>query len=292
SLYKGLSVIFFNQNLITDQNLEDPFTVVREGRWTVDTMIALTAENGTDLDGDGQMKLGTDRFGMVMNEVVYRSMNAAVDVHPIHIDAEGLPVIDDLDERAISVIEKITDYLKQSGVHIGASHEEYRDVFIADQDVFNLGKLMMMESMGDMESDYGIIPMPKYDEQQSEYYTQIATASQLILVPITTGSADVTGHVLETLCFFTWRDVVDEYYQNALQTRYSRDAATSEMLDLIRQGAVNGFDYAYSTAIGGDPWVNKIVSDYSWRSVAPASAFKAQKKVWQKAIDKILENYQ
>ena len=292
SLYKGLSVIFFNQNLIKDYNLEEPFTLVREGRWTVDKMIELTAENGADLDGDGQMTLGADRFGMVMNEVVYRSMNAAVDVHPVHIDAEGLPVIDDLDDRAISVIEKLTDYLKQSGVSISSDMDGYRDIFIADQAIFFLGKLMMMETMGNMESDYGIIPMPKYDEQQSAYYTQIATASQLILVPITTGNPDVTGHVLETLCFFTWRDVVDEYYQNALQTRYSRDAATSEMLDLIRQGAVNGFDYSYSTSIGGDPWVNKIVSDYSWRSIAPASAFKAQKKVWQKAIDKIMENYQ
>ena len=149
-----------------------------------------------------------------------------------------------------------------------------------------------METMGDMEADYGIIPMPKYDEAQADYHTQIATATQIILVPVTTGSPDVTGHVLETLCFFTWRDVVDEYYQNALQTRYSRDEATSEMLDIIRQGAVNGFDYSYSTAIGGDPWVNKIVSDYSWRAIDPVSAYTSQKKVWEKAIEKILESYQ
>ncbi|MBO7404749.1 MAG: hypothetical protein J6V24_07275, partial [Clostridia bacterium] len=158
--------------------------------------------------------------------------------------------------------------------------------------LFFLGKLNGMESMGDMEADYGIIPMPKYDESQPGYCTQIATATQIILVPVTTGSAEITGHVLETLSFFTWRDVVDEYYENALQSRYSRSEATSEMLDIIRQGAVNGFDYAYSTAIAGDPWVNKIVSDYSFRAIAPASAFKSQKKVWEKAIEKILENYQ
>jgi hypothetical protein len=52
------------------------------------------------------------------------------------------------------------------------------------------------------------------------------------------------------------------------------------------------FDYAYSTSIGGDPWVNKIVSDYSWHATPPASSFAKQKKVWQKMIDKIMDNYQ
>ena len=35
----------------------------------------------------------------------------------------------------------------------------------------------------------------------------------------------------------------------------------------------------------------KIVSDYSWRALPPASSYEKQKKVWQKAIDKIMENY-
>lgn len=293
SLYKGLSVFFFNQNLLAERNMEDPFTLVREGRWTVDKMIELGADTGSDLNGDGAWNLADDLFGTVIYEVVWRSMNAAVDVHPVHIDAEGMPVIDDLDERAVSVIEKVTSYLHDhNDVWIKDSDTEPREAFVSGHALFFLGKLSAMETMGDMEADYGIIPMPKYDETQPGYYTQIATATQIILVPVTTGSADVTGHVLETLCFFTWRDVVDEYYQNALQTRYSRDEATSEMLDIIRQGAVNGFDYSYSTAIGGDPWVNKIVSDYSWRAISPASAFASQKKVWQKAIEKILESYQ
>ncbi|MBR5367337.1 MAG: hypothetical protein IK132_13920 [Clostridia bacterium] len=294
SLYKGLSVFFFNQNLLADRNLEDPFTLVREGRWTVDKMIELGSDTGSDLNGDGAWNLADDLYGTVIYEVVWRSMNAAVDVHPVHIGADGLPVVDDLDERAISVIEKLTSFLHDhDDVWIKDTTEsDLRDVFIAGHALFFLGKLNGMESMGDMEADYGIIPMPKYDESQPDYYTQIATATQIILVPVTTGSADITGHVLETLSFFTWRDVVDEYYENALQSRYSRSEATSEMLDIIRQGAVNGFDYAYSTAIAGDPWVNKIVSDYSFRAIAPASAFKSQKKVWEKAIEKILENYQ
>ena len=293
SLYKGLSVFFFNQNLTAERNMEDPFALVREGKWTVDKMISLGSETGTDLNGDGQWSLADDLYGTVIYEVVWRSMNAAVDVHPVHIGEDGLPVVDDLDERAVSVIEKLTSYLHDhDDVWIMDNDTQPRDAFVGGHALFFLGKLSAMETMGDMESDYGIIPIPKYDEAQADYFTQIATATQIILVPVTTGSPEVTGHVLETLCFFTWRDVVDEYYQNALQTRYSRDAETSEMLDIIRQGAVNGFDYSYSTAIGGDPWVNKIVSDYSYRAIAPASAYAAQKKVWQKAIEKILENYQ
>lgn len=293
SLYKGLSVLFFNQNLIAERNLDNPFDLVREGKWTVDNMIRLTAETGEDINGDGVWKEGEDLFGIMIHELVYRSMNAALDVHPVHIGEDGIPVVDDLDERAINVIEKLTDYLhNHPSVWIKAEDILPRDCFISGHTIFFLGKLMMIESMGDMEADYGIIPMAKYDENQESYHTQIATASQIILVPVTTGSAETTGHVLETLCYFTWRDVVGEYYENALQTRYSRDADTAEMLDIIRQGAVNGFDYAYSTSLGGDPWVNKIVSDFSWRALPPASSYEKQKKGWQKMIEKIMENYQ
>ena len=166
--------------------------------------------------------------------------------------------MDALDERAIGIIEKLTDYLHNyPSVWIKQDNTVPLNCFRSGQTIFFLDKLQDMEVLGDMEADYGIIPMPKYDESQESYHTQIATGSQIILVPVTTGNADITGHTLETLCFFTWRDVVGEYYENALQTRYSRSRDTSEMLEIIRQGAVNGFDYAYSTSIGGDPWVNK-----------------------------------
>ena len=292
SLYKGLSVLFFNQNLIAERSLDNPFDLVRVGKWTVDNMIRLTAETGEDLNGDGEWKEGEDLYGIMIFELVYRSMNAAVDVHPVHIGEDGIPFVDDLDERAIGIIEKLTDYLHNyPSVWIKQDNTVPLNCFRSGQTIFFLDKLQDMEVLGDMEADYGIIPMPKYDESQESYHTQIATGSQIILVPVTTGNADITGHTLETLCFFTWRDVVGEYYENALQTRYSRSRDTSEMLEIIRQGAVNGFDYAYSTSIGGDPWVNKIVSDYSWRALPPASSYEKQKKVWQKAIDKIMENY-
>ena len=292
SLYKGLSVLFFNQNLIAERSLDNPFDLVRVGKWTVDNMIRLTAETGEDLNGDGEWKEGEDLYGIMIFELVYRSMNAAVDVHPVHIGEDGIPFVDALDERAIGIIEKLTDYLHNyPSVWIKQDNTVPLNCFRSGQTIFFLDKLQDMEVLGDMEADYGIIPMPKYDESQESYHTQIATGSQIILVPVTTGNADITGHTLETLCFFTWRDVVGEYYENALQTRYSRSRDTSEMLEIIRQGAVNGFDYAYSTSIGGDPWVNKIVSDYSWRALPPASSYEKQKKVWQKAIDKIMENY-
>ena len=68
-------------------------------------------------------------------------------------------------------------------------------------------------------------------------------------------------------------------------------SAVSSADSIVSAGAVNGFDYTYSTAIAGDPWVNKIVSQYSWQSIAPASAYAAQKKVWEANIEKILESY-
>ncbi len=50
-----------------------------------------------------------------------------------------------------------------------------------------------------MEVDYGIIPIPKYDENQTQYITQIGTSTFALFVPLTAPSLDLTSKVMESL---------------------------------------------------------------------------------------------
>ena len=59
-----------------------------------------------------------------------------------------------------------------------------------------------------MESNFGIIPFPKFDAEQTDYYAMVEAGSRIMTVPVTNKNTEMTGAVLETLNFLTYRDVI------------------------------------------------------------------------------------
>ena len=49
---KATWILMFNKNLITSFDLESPYTLVNEGKWTVDKFREMSADVSTDLNGD------------------------------------------------------------------------------------------------------------------------------------------------------------------------------------------------------------------------------------------------
>ena len=56
-------VMFFNKELVTDYTLDDPYTLVREKKWTIDKVGEMAAAVTHDVDGDGKMT-DADAWGM------------------------------------------------------------------------------------------------------------------------------------------------------------------------------------------------------------------------------------
>jgi hypothetical protein len=85
-----------------------------------------------------------------------------------------------------------------------------------------------------MES-YGILPMPKYDEEQTNYYShahdQFAVYGIVSSVPTT--EVDNIGAVLECMAIEGYRTVTPAYFEVALKGKYSKDPQSWEMLDKI-----------------------------------------------------------
>ena len=296
SMYKGLSVIFANLDLITDRNLENPYEMVLNNEWTLDKMIEQTAGIGQDTNGDGTWTLGEDLYGMLIYEVPYRSMQASLDIQTIGLNEEGIPTVNPLTDKLASAVDKLTAYLKEDGVlcqDFGTEGViEINGYFSADKMIYYMGKLEALDYLRDMESDYAVIPFPKYDQNQDKYLTLIATATQMIYIPTTTNDVSLTGKVCESMSFYSYKDVVPAYYDVALKNKYSRDENTQQMLDIIRAGAVMPFEYAYSTMIAGQYWPNQIVSYSTWKEDGQvASMLASTQSAWEAAIQTTLEAY-
>ena len=292
SMYKGLSVIFANVTMLNNNQAEDMYSVVRENRWTADKMAEVAAAYAVDGNGDGILQTDTDIVGMAVYDVPFRSMQASLDCPVTGLDENGIPCVLPVSERTASAIDKLRVMFVSPFVPEKDNEAEMSALFASQRAVFYMGKLQSLDQFRDMENDYAVIPFPKFDENQEKYYTLIPTASQILFVPVTVTETGFVGQALEALSYYSWKNVIPQYYEVSLKNKLARDAQTREMLDIIRDGAVLPFDYAYSTALSGSPWPNQVISQCALGNFEYASAIAANTKSWTANINKVMERYE
>jgi hypothetical protein len=91
-----------------------------------------------------------------------------------------------------------------------------------------------------MQSDYGILPMPKYEESQEGYssYMHVGHAS-CMAIPMTCTNTEFIGQVLEDMAFYSYKTLRHEFYETTVTLKSSRDAESYDMLtDYIYQNIV------------------------------------------------------
>ncbi len=104
--FAGCCCIAFNQQLIEDNHLENPYDLVESGDWTFDKLLAISSAVLRDVNGDGKYTVdGGDVFGFTMHEqnVMLSFYNATGSTFVTH-DKNDYPVSAQKPRRAISYI--------------------------------------------------------------------------------------------------------------------------------------------------------------------------------------------
>lgn len=245
SLRRMTFATFFNQRVFKDYNVENIYDVVREGKWTIEYQDVLAAGMYRDLNGDQQPD-EDDAFGFMTNndrlgvDAYWSSCELPIlkktadNTYEYAVDVERM-------SRAVTAINKlIWENEGTWGVKHGSADGEQNTIaqkFAAG----NVGMvtLRLIEAEGaylrDMSDAYGIIPIPKLDETQENYYSYAHDQFNAygILLTLKEDRFDVVGATLEYMGYQSMKTVMPAYYEIALKTKYASDAESGEMLDLI-----------------------------------------------------------
>ena len=120
---------------------------------------------------------------------------------------------------------------------------------------FLLGTLNSGSGFRDMQDDYGVLPIPKFDEEQEDYHTTFGNASSLVVVLSTCQDTEKVGATLELMAAESYKQVTPAYFEICLQGKYSDEPADAEMYDRIINSFEYSFGFCYSTkslnGIGG-----------------------------------------
>lgn len=247
SIYRFAFVTVFNKDLFTDASQPHLYDTVESGEWTLDKQTSLVPlfykENG---DGVADTK---DIYGFVSSNLISTDPYwSACDIDIIGKNSDGgLEYVLDTD-KLHNATDKILAlyYGTDGGSHILSSYggdaeqDDIRDIFADGHAAMATLRIMALENsiMRNMENEYGVIPMPKYDTAQKDYKTLLHDQFTVVSIPTTVKfeRLDMVSAVLEAMGSTSYKIVKPVYYEETLRTKIANDPQSSLMMDIITEG--------------------------------------------------------
>ena len=230
----------FSKQEAANYGLEDLYAAVREGRWTFDMIAALSEQCTRDSNGDGTITYD-DFYGFLGKNDVMTSFWHGGGGLLCSKDDDGLFAFTFGTERDINVAVKVVEMMQQTWffnqhLHSEVDDTEFTQLFETGHGMFFWMRLDEVTNMRNGDTDFGILPTPKYEEAQDKYYSFVSQhTTGLMSIPLTIAGdkLDELGLVLEALAAESHYTLIPEYIESSLKTKHARDQESGEMLDII-----------------------------------------------------------
>ncbi|MBO5219870.1 MAG: hypothetical protein J6C52_10595 [Clostridia bacterium] len=227
----GAKALLFNKGIAKDFQLEIPYQTVRDGKWTMDKMSEMVKAVYRDVNGNNTQD-ESDIYGMIGNAKLYGWQAAFV--HCYAEDDKGIVGLDYDKERLIDATEQISTLLNGGEGAFITGTEPDAKMFVDGRAMFHFNAISTLttEEMRASDVDYGVLPLPKFDDKQENYATP--TFDQQLAVPVTAAKTGEISLMVEALNIAGYDKVLPAFFDTAMSVKYARDDETVEMLGIIR----------------------------------------------------------
>jgi len=285
-------VTIFNKDIFDENNLAYLYEPVREHKWTLDYQYSLVRDFYFDINGNNREDNG-DLYGFITNEYISSDPYwVACEVPILGRDADGSYQYVLNIEKLSDMVDKLLTLYNATGtcviVHETADAEQntMRKMFSEGHGAMVTLRLMEVEhsDMRNMESPYGIVPMPKYNEEQENYHTLMHDQFTVVSVTATVleEDFDVMGAFLEAMASESHRTVIPAYYESALKYKYSHDPESWEMLDIVVENITTDAGIVYTSALSNIHHNLRTIMGSGTNTVT--SRFKTLSKVMERVV--------
>ena len=246
-----VEVVFCNDYIVKQSNLGDLGSVVKAGDWTLEKMLeymeVATVENG---DGTRDFR---DQYGLSYNLWSGRALLYCAGMRLTEYK-DGEISFNVTSEENYNVFSKVESFLlKNNYCYYGGGSgpvdgpESDINLFLNSRSLFNLNRLEFAPQVADVFKEYSVYPFPKYDNSQKEYMSTVL--GHLVMgIMRNAANPEMSATVMEAMNILTYEDVRPIYYEDMMKLRYSSDAETAEMLDLITESVSVEFAFINSSA--------------------------------------------
>ena len=234
---EGTAVVMYNKTVAADHKLETPdemYDLVAAGGWTWEKMFASAKKVGEGGDnGDSQLNDG-DRFGIIAMDWSYIGMMISAGERFSVKDEDDFLHINFDSKSFVDTLDTLVRYTKQKRTFLCPVYDGKfsEDAFRNDNALMIIQVTAHIRNSRDMESDFAVLPMPKYRESQ-EFYHSYCPRVTYVGVPSTVTETGYVGGILEALTAKSGEIVIPEYLNVALSERFMRDEGSKRMVQYI-----------------------------------------------------------
>ncbi|MBO4797527.1 MAG: hypothetical protein J5494_01965 [Candidatus Methanomethylophilaceae archaeon] len=288
-------VVYFNKRILGEYDMEDPYRLVDENRWTLSQFLSMIRQVSKDLNGDGVMdKSDLYGIGTFEGRRVGNFMNLLIGTGQFITTQgpDGERVISLDGTRVQSLIDTVGAVLKDGSVALdnmhylaseGWSNQESSPFFAEGHELFRQAAIQDMQTiLREMQDDFGVLPNPKLDEEQESYYHRAHPFTGMFVVPSTIPDPERAGAVFTYMTWLSNRMVLPAFYDVTIKQKRTRDPDAERMLDLVRDTVYYDFSDVYDTHI----------PDYVWNAYAAGSysrVFESSLKKMNKTLSRIMD---
>lgn len=287
------SCLVFNRKMVKELGKSDAelFELARNGGWTMDAMYDYCKDVTFDLNGDGNLSYTDDRYCLSswMMDVPF-SMYYACNENFVTI-VEDTPELTYDTEKVIGIYDKIYKIIVEQNAYFVTDINVYATTY----DVFTAGRAMFCDMslnkistfLSEMTDPYGILPMPKYDEAQSEYLSFVNGATALVMVAKTEKNPEFVGTIIEAMATCNYDRVTPKLFQVITKLQAAQDPDSSSMVDYIVRNRI--FDLAYFADF---PISNVVLENLKTGQESIASKMTASGKSSKTMLTRMLKMFE
>ena len=282
--------VCFNKNMIKDHGMESPYDLVKSGDWTFDKSVEMAKAVARDLNGDGIMDIDDLRGINYTSDTIMGILNAS-EVTIAALDSQGTPQITLNSQINLSKIQNIFTQLFDENYSVNTMDYDLAGldgkIFADERCLLLFTATHLVGALRQMDTDFGIVPYPKYNKEQAEYVPNTAGIFlPIVCVPKTNMDSENTGLFLEAFAYEGSKTIVPAFYENILMGKTARDDESAAMLEYIygniRYDTGNLFNLGDFHGVIRNMAANKNTNI--------ASALERNIPVMETAIDKLLND--
>ena len=232
-----------------DHGYDLPYEQVMSGDWYLEDMFASVEDFHLEGDSGIEGKTEDDTFGIVVPYQLY-AWQESFGIELVQKDpSTGELILNGHDERVYDLIDLMYGVCWANDGGYMLPREDAKVVFGEGRALYipvDLGAAVA--NFLNYEIDYGIVPYPKLDDSQGDYYS--GYTDRYFFIPFNCPDKEYVGTILESMSAEGYRQVTPAYFEVALKNRYTKDETSKEMVDLIKKSMILDFAYVY----GADQW--------------------------------------
>jgi len=249
--------LIFNKEVAEAFEVGDLYPMVHEGKWTIDALYTMITKVAGDVDGNGVMDQN-DRYGLYTQNDMMNFYNGA-GVRIALKDKDDVPYLVGITDRGIGALEKGHKIMSDANTVFAG---DQRNKTIGAKSIYteiiipafknNLGLFYSTgigntyKNLRDMEAEYGIVPIPKYDEAQEEYYCGLLESwATVVSIPKTASDPDFPAFILEALSAESVLTVTKTWNEQCFNTKGVRDEESIHMAELIAKSRCYDIGYFF-----------------------------------------------